>query len=361
MSFNLVDLVKDQIGDQLMGALGGALGTSPEQTSGALSGALPGLLSGLTESASSPAGAGALFDSIQKQDDGMLGNMGNLLGGNNSAQVANQGSSVLESIMGSGALGQLAGVVSSFAGIGRGNSSSLMGILAPIVLGVIKNKLSGGGMNAGSVASMLTGQRANINAAMPQGFSDQLQSSGFFDSLKTANSGISTSATAAPSAAAAPVKSGNGLLRWLIPLAALLVLGWLAMQFLGGNKTDDITALTPEALQESMPEGVDFDTVTSDLNGVFSSTTDSLNGITDADSAVAALPAIEEATGKLGGLNDVISGLPDIAKGPVASIVQNGLAALQPLVEKVSAIPGVGDIITPVIQPVMEMLEGLAS
>lgn len=358
MSFNLVDLVKDQIGDQLMGTLSGALGTTPDQTTGALSGALPGLLSGLTESASSPTGASALFDSIQKQDDGMLGDIGNLLGGSNSAQIANQGTSVLESILGSGALGQLAGVVSSFAGIGRGNSSSLMGMLAPIVLGVIKNKLSGGGMNAGSIASMLTGQKANINAAMPHGFSDQLQSSGFFKSLETANSGIPHPTTATNQVASAPEKSNNGILRWLLPAAGLLIIGWLAMQFLGGNKAEDVTST--EAVQDAMPDGVDLGAVTNDLNDVFSSTTDSLTGIEDLDSAKAALPAIEEATGKLGGLSDVIGGLPDIAKGPVASIVQTGLAALQPLVEKVSAIPGVGEIIEPVIQPMMEMLEGLA-
>lgn len=380
MSFNIVDLVKDQISDQLMGTLGNALGTQGAQTSNAVSGALPGLLGGLMNSASSPAGAGALFDSIQKQDDGMLGNMGALLGGNNASQVAEQGSSVLTSLLGGGALGKLAGVVSSFAGISRGNSSSMLGMLAPIVLGVLKKKVFDGGLNAGSLATMLSGQKDNINAAMPQGFSDQLQSSGFLDSIATAqpvassNASVSSNTVSAPQ----PTSSGGGIFKWLLPLIAIAVLAWAAMQFFGGNKAEDAVNATQDAVsgaadqagaasaealkaaQDAMPDGIDLGEISNNLDGVFTSAKDSLGGITDLDSAREALPGLEEATGKLSGLNDVITRLPDAAQGPIGSIVSNGISALQPLVDKVTAIPGVGDIVGPVIKPLMDMLAGLA-
>lgn len=54
MSFNLVELVNDQISDQLPGSMGGNLGTRGSQTSGVL---LPGLLSGLQNPGSQPASA----------------------------------------------------------------------------------------------------------------------------------------------------------------------------------------------------------------------------------------------------------------------------------------------------------------
>lgn len=392
MSFNIVDLVKDQISDQLLGQMGNALGTEGSQTTGALAGALPGLLSGLMNSAGSTSGAGALFDAVQQQDDGLLGNMGNLLGGDQASTVADQGSSMLSSILGSGALGQLAGVVANFAGISRGNSSSLMGMLAPIIIGVIKKKVFDGGMNANSMASMLSSQKDNVAAAMPQGFSDQLQSAGFFDSIASSPQGVTP--TPAPAATQAPTPShnnasassgGGGLMKWLLPLVAVVAVGWFGLNYMNKQSATkaaeqaemqaqavaekaeaakaEASAAAADAItaaQASMPEGVDLTKISDGLEGVFGSTADALTGITDLESAKSAIPSIEEATTKLGGINDLIARLPDAAKGPLAAVASNGLAAIQPLIDKVIAIPGVGAIVEPVIQPMVDMISGLA-
>ncbi len=376
MSFNIVDLVKDQISDQLLGQMGGVLGTESSQTSGALSGALPGLLSGLMKSSGTPSGAGALFDAVQKQDDGMLGNIGNLLGGSESSQVASQGSSLLSSLLGSGALGQLAGVVANFAGISRGNSSSLMGMLAPIIIGVIKKKVFDGGLNADSMASMLTGQSDSINAAMPQGFSDQLQSAGFFDSIAAEPvAAVSTPQATSYEAPAAP--SGGGFMKWLLPLAAVLGLGYFGMQYMNKDAATkaaaDAQATATEAVQdaseagqealnaaqEAMPEGVDLSEITGGIEGIFGKATETFSGVTDLDSATAAVPALEDVGSQVSGLTDVIGRLPDAAKGPVGSVISNGLSALQPIIDKVIAIPGVGPILEPIVGPMLETLSSL--
>lgn len=384
MSFNIVDLVKDQISDQLLGTMGSVLGTEGSQTTGALSGALPGLLSGLMNSARNPTGAGALFNAVQQQDDNVLGNIGNLLGSDQSSTLASQGTSMLTGVLGSGALGQLAGVIANFAGISRGNSSSLLGMLAPIIIGVIKKKVFEGGMNASSLADMLASQKDNVEAAMPSGFADQLKSAGFFDSIAAAPQ-AAVSAPEVPQAPAyqAPVApsatSGGGLMKWLLPLVAVVVLGWLGMKFLGnkdvttdavesaadaaGAASQAVSSLSDDAMQaarDAMPANLDFDKLKGDLEGVFGSTTDALSGITDAESARAALPSIEQASGSVSRLGGIISRLPDAAKGPIGTIVNNGLAALQPLIDKVSAIPGVGDIIRPIVGPMLETLQGLA-
>lgn len=405
MSFNIVDLIKDQISDQVLGQLSGVLGAGTQQTSGALAGALPGLLGGITNAASNPGGAGKLFSAVQDQDDGMLGNIGNLLGGDQSSNLASNGTSLLSSLVGNGALGQLAGVVASVAGVSRNNSSSLLGMLAPIIIGVIKKKVFDGGLNAGSLSSMLTGQKDNIGAAMPQAFSSQLQSAGFFDSIapdalsaldnqQTPAAAPAATPTAAPAAAPAPSQnnSGGGFMKWIIPLVAVAGIGWFGMQYMNKQAAGEaaaqaeaaaqlaaekaeavklqaeeaqqkITESATEALnaaQASMPEGVDLSKISGGLDGVFGSASDALSGITDLDSAKEALPSLQEAAGNLGGISDLVARLPDAAKGPLGSIVQNGIGMLQPLVDKVSAIPGVGSLIEPVVAPIMEMLNGMA-
>ncbi len=400
MSFNIVDLVKDQVGDQLIGVLSGALGAGTDQTNGALAGALPSLLSGITNAASTPKGAVDLFNAAQEQDNNMLGDIGNLLGGDKAHEISNSGNSLLSNLLGEGALGQLAGVVASVAGVSRGNSNSLLGMLAPIIIGVIKNKVMEGGLNAGSLSNLLSDQKDNINAAMPQGFSDQLQSAGFFDSitpdaLASTNTGTSSAAPSpAPSAAASPApeaiteKSGGGIMKWALPLVAILGIGWFGMQYMNQQAADKATAQAEaaaqaaadqaealklqaeeakqqaadalNAAQEAMPAGVDLGKISGGLEGVFGSAGDALSGISDLESAKSAIPSLEDAAGKLSGLNDIIVRLPDAAKGPIASIVQNGMGTIQPLIDKVSAIPGVGAIIEPVIAPIVEMLNGLA-
>ena len=397
MSFNIVDLVKDQVGDQLIGVLSGALGAGTDQTNGALAGALPSLLSGITNAASTPKGAVDLFNAAQDQDNNMLGDIDNLLGGDKAQEISNSGNSLLSNLLGEGALGQLAGVVASVAGVSRGNSNSLLGMLAPIIIGVIKNKVMEGGLNAGSLSNLLSDQKDNINAAMPQGFSDQLQSAGFFDSITPdalSSTNASESATPASSPAASPAptatveKSGGGIMKWALPLVAILGIGWFGMQYMNQQAADKATAqaeaaaqaaadkaeavklqaeeakqqaaVALNAAQEAMPAGIDLGKISGGLEGVFGSAGDALSGITDLESAQSAIPSLEDAAGKLSGLNDVIVRLPDAAKGPIAAIVQNGMGTIQPLIDKVSAIPGVAAIIEPVIAPIVEMLNGLA-
>ena len=414
MAFNIVDLVKDQISDQLLGQLAGAAGTDSNQASSALSGAIPGLLSGLTGSANKPGGAGALLEAVNKQDDGLLGNLSSMLGQGQGSNLADQGTNMLSSLLGGGALGTLANVIGSVAGIGRGNSSSLLGMLAPIVIGVIKKQVLGGGLDASGLTSMLNSQQSNINAAMPQGVSDQLSTQGFFDSIAGGGAAAAPNVTApnvsapnvsAPNVSAPDVsaphidtpKSG-GLPKWLIPAAVVAALAFFGLKFLGGKDvevpdasavtdaagnvveqagqaasdgaasataaftsvTDGISTEAMDAAKAALPDGVNMDALTGQLDGVFESTGGALSSITDADSATAALPQLTEASEGASQFGEVFKRLPDAAKGPLATMMQSGVGALQPMIDKASAIPGVGAIIEPIIGPMIRSLSDLA-
>jgi len=369
MSGNIVDLVKDQIGDQLLGQVKGLLGDEGPKASTALGSALPAMLSGVTNLAGSAQGAETLFNTVNNQDDGLLDNIGSMLREGQSSSVVDQGGSLLGTLFGNGGADSLGSVLSSFTGLSRGGTSSLMGIIAPIVLGVIKRKFMGGITNPGGLASLLKDQQPNINAAMPSGLTEKLQSSGFLSSVASASSGATAPRAAAnnvqQSTSQAPKSGGSSITKYLLPLVGLLALAWLGMKFLGGGSAPDVAdtasdaaTATTEAVESAAD--VDVGAIGTELTGVFGSATDALSGVTDAASAEAAIPALEGVGSSLGNVSGLIEKVPEAARGPLTSIVSEGMGSLQPIIDKVIAIPGVGPILEPVINPILETLQGLA-
>jgi len=403
MSFNIVDLIKDQVTDAVLEKAGGLLGADAPNLSSGLEGAIPALLGGITGAANAPGKSEALFDAVNQADDGLLSDFAGALGGANSGQMIEQGSSMLSGLMGSGMMNNLGSVLSSVSGMSRGGTGSLLGMLAPIVMGVLKKKVLGGGMNAGGLLSMMNDQKANIASAMPANLSSQLGSiegfpkfdglpsvSGIADGVTGAASDAMSSASAGVGAAAdklgdagqqgveAVKGSGGGIGKWLIPIAAALGLGWFAMNFLGKGDTDvnvpdasDATAVVGEATTAATDAATSAvtdatagasDAVTElsgTVTGMFNQASETLGGITDVESATAALPGLEEISGQVSSLPDLFDNVPEVARGPLQGMVTEGMGSLQPIVDKLRNIPGVGPVLEPVIAPMLETLSGL--
>ncbi len=83
-----------------------------------------------------------------------------------------------------------------------------------------------------------------------------------------------------------------------------------------------------------LPEGM-----SEELSGAFSGATTALGSITDVDSAKAALPSLD-------GLTGIMDKVPEAARGPLSGMVGN----LTPMLDKASAIPGVGDVLAPALE-----------
>ncbi|MGQ7847798.1 DUF937 domain-containing protein [Granulosicoccus sp. 3-233] len=406
MSFNLIDLTRDQISDRLLGIIGGILDTQDSQTREALSAALPGLLSGLMNACSQPAGASALLEAARSQNDDVLQNLCTLLDSNQSSAVATRGNSTLSCLLGSNAQGQLAAVIATYAGVSRGNSSTLLGMLTPLIIGVIKRKILDDGMRSNALIRMFRAQRSNIGAAMPRGLADQLQTAGFFDSIST-EPVLGTMSTSNETAPLTPrqitpdsgiTRSGGGVLKWLLPLVVVAIPAFFWMQYRGEQgdsvsipldqthdaapratgkpvatvqtpaqatladtvqNADSLFAEAVQAAQASMPEGVDLASLTNRLEAVFGSTSQALAGISDIESARTAVENIEAASDRLDELQPAISDLPAAADGPVNAIVSNGITVLKPLIDRVTAIPGVAELVQPVLGPMLETLQEL--
>jgi len=397
MSFNIVDLIKDQVTDAVLEKAGGLLGGDAPNLSSGVESAIPALLGGLTGAANAPGKSGGLFDAVNNADDGLLNDFAGALGGSNSSNMIEQGTSALTGLLGSGMMGNLGSVLSSVTGMSRGGSGSLMGMLAPVILGVLKKKVLGGGLDAGGLLSMLNGQKANIAGAMPSNLASQLGGiDGFpsFDGLpnvsgiasgvgdavggvKDAAAGAVDSATGAVGSAAdklgdagaqgvdAAKSAGGGIGKWLIPAIIALGLGWLAYTFLGKGDVEvpdvsgaasDAASAVGDAASGALP---DVEGLTGDVTGMFNSASETLGGITDVESATAAVPGLEELGGQVAGLPDLFDKVPEAARGPLQGVVSEGLGSLQPIVDKVMAIPGVGGVLEPILQPILDTLGGL--
>jgi len=344
MSFNLVDLIKSELGDVVIDQVTNLLGESKENTENAVNGAVSGILESLVSSSEKEGGAATLVNTLGGMDDGLLGNFASMLSGGNHSSLIGTGTKLLGSLIGNGTISKIATAIAGFSGIQSKSATSLIGLVAPLILGVIRKKMSSDNLDSNGLLSMLQGQKNNIAQATPAGM------------LSAMGSGSSQSYQEAPRREVVQEQSGGiGRFLWL-PL--LLLLGALAYFLLPklmeqGGITDTVPASNPVSNIEPAP---DYANIGSDLGNVVNTVTDSLGNITDAESATAALPQLTEATSKIGTLSEVFSKLPAPAQATLSSLAENKISTLQPMLDKVVAIPGVGPILKPALDSLMQKL-----
>lgn len=163
MSDSLLTGLAQQFGGDTIGQLAGLVGADQQQTGKAVAAALPMLLGSLSGSARQPSGAEALFGAMSKDHDGsILDMLGPLLGGGYASRaMGSDGARILGHLFGNKqpAVEQ---TVAQNAGISSSLVSKLLPYLAPIVMGYLSKRLSGGGGNAGALGSMLGQEQEQI-------------------------------------------------------------------------------------------------------------------------------------------------------------------------------------------------------
>jgi len=172
MSINIVDLVKNQLTGANLGKLSSFLGESSDRTQTAVGAAIPTLLAGFTNAASTPEGAQRLSDAAVEHES-FADNYGDAVS-SQGASLASKGSAGLSSLLGGGMLSNISSVLGRFTGLKSGSTSSLLGLLTPIILGVLGKHARSTGLNASGLAGFLGSQKESIAAAMPAGLSSML-------------------------------------------------------------------------------------------------------------------------------------------------------------------------------------------
>ncbi|MEI6240343.1 MAG: DUF937 domain-containing protein [Planctomycetia bacterium] len=373
---NLVDLVKDQLTSQVLGSLGSLIGADESQTKSATSAAVPALLGGLAKLASSQGGASQIASALGGLDLGALGNLAGMLGGSNASRMADQGGSLLGSLFGTSATGKMVETLAGFLGMKPGVARSLLAYLAPIVLGMVAKQFTGGRADAAGLQRLFADQAGNIKNALPAGLS-------LGDFGAVAGGGKST-----PAPSHQP--SGGGFPAWLpLVLLPLLALGaWylmnrdkMAKQEDGGVMIEEIRKEGPitidrtevieregkkliDTVSETIsidPKFVEAARLAVNSTELFGGLSKILGGVTDIDTAKTAIPELEKLAPVLSGVQSEAEKLEGENKTAFAEFVSKNLGLLQKVIDTAMAIPGVKELLGPVVGPMVETIKKLGT
>ena len=315
MSFNLVDLIKDQVGGQVLGQISNAIGENSDKTQSVVEGAIPALLGGFMDKASTGEGAGALFDAVNSQDDSILDNLSGMIGSDNKTSLIESGGSALGSLFGSSGASGLVSAISGSSGMSAGGTSTVVSMLAPMVMGTIKRFMSGGDSNdASGLATMLTSQKDNIAGAMPSGLADQLGSSGFMSNVGDLfGSGAGMAGAAAAGVAGLAGSAGDAV---------------AGAKNMAGDAVDGVTGAIDGVADGvkgtvsdvagkfgGMADGA-VDSVSGAIDGVADGVTGAVSGAADKVGDMAG-GAVDGVTGAIGGAADGVTGAVGGAAGSI--------------------------------------------
>lgn len=241
MTTNLVSTIAQVLGTDVVARLASNFGIDRSLVERAFQAGVPGLLAALTSLVSKPGGASMLGKAVAQQEPGVLTNLAGVLGGSGQASLADSGTSTLTSLLGAPTMSALTSAVGRFVGIGTETSGNLMGLLGPVVLGVLGQQQRAGGLDAAGLGNLLISQKDNIARAMPSGFSDYLSGAGILDRVGA------TTARVGPSSYMSPQPASRHL-SWILPVLGLLVLGGLAWYMLRGP-TETVATLPPTKVE----------------------------------------------------------------------------------------------------------------
>ena len=372
MATNLVAEIAEVLSPSLVSRIADALGLNQTSTQKAIVAAVPAILAALVSYVSKPQGAAKLNDVVAKQEPGVLSSLAGVIGEPGQKALIDQGGAVLSSLIGGNTSSALTNAIGQYAGINGGGAKNLLGLLAPVVLGVLGHEKRDSGLDASGLANLLTSQRANITRALPSGFSKYLTETGVLDE-------VIASATKAPQRATTSSqyrtsRSSESIWPWLLGALALLAIGALFLHFFprSHHEVAGPTNVNQPAIQAN-PGEAPYIGLLSKLQGIKAGNVDvgqlatsgvndlysSLVGIKDAATAQSAVPGLNKASSEF----DQLAGLLDQLTPENRELLTDTLASIKPnleqLLDKALAIPGVGDVIKPTVDAIRAKLDTL--
>jgi hypothetical protein len=311
-----VDAILQQFSGPLLGSISSFLGTSEGSTMKAVRGGAPALFSALSSLASGASGSQKLASVLGRFDAGSVERMM----GEGPGSIAEQGSSMAESLLGSPTVSGIAGQMSRFSGIPEGAASKLLGFLMPMMLGGLAKKFAGRTLTPQSLSAFFSEQRAEAPDHRP---------------AHEAHSGIGA--------------RGGG--RWVLPaLLGVLVLGliWVLSQ-----------GRTPKVPETAAPFTTDVTSLGKDAGEAISSLTSTLAGIKDGGSLQESIPKIKEMSETVSELQAQASKLPEEGRSAFSDMIKPLTQKLEEETARVGSIPG-GEAIKPTLDGLMSRLHALS-
>ena len=228
MALNIIDLIKGQLGPALITQAASTLGESESGISKAISGLLPAVIGGMANNADKP---GVLDAITGAASSGMLGNL--LGGSSNNSFITN----VLTAIFGD-KIGGLVNSISTFAGVSKSTSSSLLNMVTGATLGSVGKYAADNNLGASGVSSLLSDQKGIVSSLLPAGLSlaslgvgdmfgapevENVKVTSFDQPKVEVNRGGNVHTTPTPEN---NNNEGGSIWKWLLPLLLLGLAAW---------------------------------------------------------------------------------------------------------------------------------------
>jgi len=377
MATNLVSSVMQFLTPDMVARIARTLGIDPDVAQKVVSAAVPAILASFAGLAAKPAGAQQLSETVQQQRPDMLSQITSLIGGPDQKAIADTGSGLLSTLLGGSGLNGLVSAMSTFAGIHQNTSKSVLGLIAPMVVGALGQQQRSGGLDANGLANLLSSQKDQITAAMPSGLANMLGASGMLDALDgSLRRGADTASAAAGRMASTMSDTARGAgqvgyraarrpltASWPLWILGLVVLAGLGWYFLGerehqlAEQTRGLINKATEDVATKTPNPVD---VSADLTSSVDTVRTTLQGITDPASARAALPKLQQATEQMDRINSLAAQLPPSSRKELASLVAASMPALNRLCDRALSNPQIAGLAKPTIDALRAKLQSLA-
>jgi outer membrane protein OmpA-like peptidoglycan-associated protein len=264
MAVSLIELAKSFLSSDVVHKISSELGESPEQVEKAVDAGIPSILAGFLNTASS-ANFSRLFDMIKQGSaelnhlgglDGVLANPASVLSGASLDTLIKYGQTMLNLLFG-GKLSSIVDLITKSSGIKASSASSLLGMLAPLLMGLLRKETAAEGLSPSGLTKLLTDQKSAIARFAPAGLSSALGVNSLadlgstLDSVRTAGAGAAREVGRTAQAVAG---GSGGFLRWAAPLALLLaVLGGLIYLFSGRGEQPRNAGGAPNLAETTRP------------------------------------------------------------------------------------------------------------
>jgi len=391
MSPNLTALIAQFLTPDMVARIAAALGIDRSLAQKAIDAAVPALLARLAGQASKPEGARQISNVLAQQGSDTLADFKKAVDARKG--FGENGWNLCSALLGGNIMNGLSAAIANFAGIGEGASRSLLSALGSVVTGVLGQQQRSAGLDASGLAALLAAQKDQFATAIPSGLASQLSGAGL---LEAVNEGARTSAAAASATmgritdsaertmtrAAAPATRSDAMAQLPFFLIALVALAALAWYFLSSRSAEEVAEQirapakqAAEQTRATVTQATEQARVTTGLataditvggvdlakrvNASVGNLTAALSGITDAASAQAALPRIQEAAAEFDKVKTLAAQLPAERKRTLAMLIAGIAPTINQLCDKVLATPGVGPVAKPAIDEVRMRLDTL--
>jgi len=362
MASNLITDVMKMAGPAVVDRIAGAYGVNGAMVTSVLSSAFPAIFSGLSAQAASPTGLANIMNGLKQVDPNLASNLSGSLSGASGNLMVASGTSMLSSILGQGGLNNIVNSITKSSGVSAAAGSSLVAIAGQMAMSTLAGQTSG--MDAGGIGKLLASQAGSFISNMG-GMGTSMGSAAATASSAASSAARNTTAAAQNMGNQASVAASGGTnwLMWALPALLVAAALWYFLGHRGGDDAASMkpaTPMTQTATTAATAIKIGDVDVSKTLTDSFGGLTTALAGVTDPASATAAAAKIADSAKGIATIGGLAATFTPEQKTAVGALVNGSLPGLQALITKVEALPGVGDILKPVVDPVAAQLGALA-